>query len=103
MIIRTHRDLHTAHIVGHAVVKAVGNDVNVTTAHRLMDQSLCLTGTETGAIRIDQVCSRLIAVVVAPLLQVSVDLLHEFLAAAHTDNSQLTVQNLFHDKPLYVK
>ena len=103
MIVRAHRNLDTAHIVGNTVVEAIGNDVYIPSAHRLMDQSLCLAGTETGAICIDHVCSRFIAVVVAPFLQVSIDLIHKLLTAAHTDDSQLTIQKLFHDNPLYVK
>ena len=53
VVVGAHRNIHSVHLVGHAVIKAVADDVDVLTAHRLQNMSFRLAGAEAR-----QVCLR---------------------------------------------
>ena len=94
VVVRAHRDSHAVHLVGHAVVEHVADDIHVSAAHGLVNQPLCLARTETGAVCLCDV--GLILHMTAPVLDVVVYLCGKRLASAHTDNTEFSVKRIVH-------
>ena len=46
--------------IGHAVIADIHHDIEVVPAHRLLNDTLCLAGTKTGKVDIQQICFALI-------------------------------------------
>ena len=86
MLVRTHRDCHTVHIVGHAVIKNIRDDINVVAAQRLVDNAFALSAAEAGARNGNQIGSVLI--MPAPFLKIGIDFRHKVFTAAHSDYAE---------------
>jgi hypothetical protein len=89
VIVRTHGNFLSEHFILHTVVEAVGNDINVAAAHCCVKKSLCLTGTESGTLSVDN--EGLVIIVASPLLKIILYLIYELVATLHSDNAKLTV------------
>jgi hypothetical protein len=89
MIVRTHRNGVTVHIIGYAVIEDVTDDINVVTSERMMNSSLCLTAAESRAGGVDE--EGAVTVMVTPFLKVKVHLACEILASLHTNYTEFSV------------
>ena len=97
MVIGAHRNVLAVHLVGNAIVKGIAVKINVVTAHRLVQKSLCLARTEAGAV---YGCKEgFLTAVSSPFLEVVVNLRNELLASLHTDNAQISVKCILHCNP----
>ena len=89
MIIGGHGNLLTVHGVGFAVVEAVGDDINVMSAHGIVKHTLCFAGTESGAVCRDDEVFCVLAF--AELMQILIDAINKAVAASHTDDTELAI------------
>ena len=94
MFIGTHGNVLSVHAVGHTVVEAVRENVDIVTAHGFMQKSLAFAGAETRAVRLGDIGN--IRIVTSPLTQVKIHLLHEFLTAAHSNHAQFAEKAVAH-------
>ena len=97
MIVRTHRNGLTVHIISHAMVEYVRDNVNVVTSQGVMNVALCLSASETRADCIYQ--KRTLGIVATPFLEIKINLVCEILASLHADNAKLSVQAILHFIP----
>ena len=86
MVVRTHGNLHAVHIVLHAVVERIYENIGIVTSHCFMDYTLCLACAEAGAIRIDEKCFSFL--VFSPLLKIPVYIGKKFFRAFHSNNTE---------------
>ena len=101
MVVRAHRHRHSLHLISDTVVKAVGNYIQVVTAHRLMQKSFRLARTESRAIRLSDKCCH--PVMSAPLAKIRIYLTDKVLTSAHSYYGKLAIQYFLHYYPSSVK
>ncbi len=94
VIVGTHGNFLTEHLVLYAVVEAVGEDVNIPSAHRGVEETLSLARSESGAFCLDHKGS--VIVVVSPFLEVIVNLVYKLGAAFHADYTEFAVHTVSH-------
>ena len=107
MIVGRFRNSHAIHFVGYAVIKAIGNDVEVVSSYGFVDHSLAFAAAEAGIGNIYFVCFSLIAVesngalvlkclILSPLNKILINLVCESFTAGHCNNAERAVRNCFY-------
>ena len=89
MVVGRHGNLLTVHGVGLTVVEAVGDDVNVMSAHGIVKHTLCFAGAESGAVCGDDEVFCIFAF--TELVQILIDAINKAVAASHTDDTELAI------------
>ena len=95
MIVRTHRNIHAVHFIGHAIVENVRKNIGIMSAERFVNDSLAFSRAKPRAIRVYKECPLLI---LPPLMQIPVDIFEKLLAAFHSDDAEVAVIVLLHVK-----
>ena len=93
MVVRTHRNVHSVHTVGNAVVKAVANDIEIVSADGVLNERFCFARAESRTYRRN---NESVLLGLSPLGQVLVHLSRKVVATGHTDYSEFTVDLVSH-------
>ena len=86
MIIGRHRHVLPVHLIGHAVTERVAEQINVVSAHGIMQNTLRLACAETRAISGEQIGWLFFF---TPIGQVFVHTAYKIFRSFHTDNAEL--------------
>jgi hypothetical protein len=89
MVVGAHGHFHAVHIIRHAVVEYVGEDVEVVPPYRFRYHPLALAGGKTGAAGAHQCADPVAAVLLdVPIPEESVDFKRQPFTAAHPHKAQ---------------
>ena len=96
VVVGAHGILCPVHLVSHAVIVHICDDIHIVTAHRLVKNGFPLAVSESLAFGSDNIGRA--AAAAPPFVQIAVNLLDKLLASRHSDYRKLAVISVFHQK-----